>query len=170
MAHPRATRRRPSIVNMTVRRADWNNRAKHFVVQVENRTYRFPYAKAEPEPTADDPVRDLYIDPEIARQGFVFTLESGREGTVHAGQVLEYNQDPDYMRDWLLYNLTCKAQDMLAESRLSKREIIRRLGTSASQFYRLIDQTNYRKSIDQVLALLHVLDCDVEFIVRKKSA
>ena len=42
---------------------------------------------------------------------------------------------------------------------------VRRLGTSAAQLYRLLDQTNYRKSVDQVLNLLHVLDCDVDLIV-----
>ena len=56
------------------------------------------------------------------------------------------------------------------EIQASKREIIRRLGTSASKFYRLIDQTNYRKSVDQMLNLLHALDCEVELIVRPKSA
>jgi len=53
---------------------------------------------------------------------------------------------------------------------LSRREIIRWLGTSAAQFYRLLDQTNYRKSIDQLLSLLHVLDCDVDLVVRAKNA
>ena len=51
-----------------------------------------------------------------------------------------------------------------------KREIIRRLGTSATQFYRLLDQTNYRKSLDQPLSLLQALDCDVDFVVHTKSA
>ncbi|MEO5863673.1 MAG: hypothetical protein ABIQ79_01365 [Nitrospiraceae bacterium] len=51
-----------------------------------------------------------------------------------------------------------------------KREIIRRLGTSATQFYRLLDQTNYSKSIDQILSLLHVLDCDIDLLVRTKAA
>jgi predicted XRE-type DNA-binding protein len=66
--------------------------------------------------------------------------------------------------------LTIEAQKRVDQSPLSKREIIRRLGTSAAQFYRLMDQTNYRKSVDQLLNLLHVLDCDVELIVRAKSA
>ena len=47
---------------------------------------------------------------------------------------------------------------------------MRRLGTSAAQLYRLLDQTNYRKSIDQVLALLQVLNCDVDLVVRGKTA
>jgi hypothetical protein len=52
----------------------------------------------------------------------------------------------------------------------SKREIMRRLGTSAAQLYRLLDQTNYRKSVDQVLALLQVLNCEIDLVVRSKTA
>ena len=46
----------------------------------------------------------------------------------------------------------------------------RRLGTSPAQFYRVLDTTNYRKSVDKRLALLQVLGCEVDFIVRDKSA
>ena len=34
----------------------------------------------------------------------------------------------------------------------------------------VLDQTNYRKSIGQVLTLLQVLNCDVDLVVRKKTA
>ncbi|MDA2938967.1 helix-turn-helix domain-containing protein, partial [Acidobacteria bacterium AH-259-A15] len=76
---------------------------------------------------------------------------------------------------WLLagsaaVQLTIEAQEQVDASPLFQREIIRRLGTSAAQFYRLLDQTNYRKSVDQLLSLLHVLDCDVDLVVRAKSA
>ena len=97
-------------------------------------------------------------------------LASGKEGTVHSEQVLEYNQDPSYLRDALLYKLTIEAQKRVTASPLSKREMIRRLGTSATQFYRLLDQKNYRKSVDQLLSLLHVLDCDVDLLVRTKAS
>jgi Cro/C1-type HTH DNA-binding domain len=83
-------------------------------------------------------------------------------------QVLKYNQDPSHLRDLLLCRLTLEAQKRVAESPLSKREIVRRLGTSAAQLYRLLDQTNYRKSVDQVLALLQVLNCDVDLVVLTK--
>jgi hypothetical protein len=46
----------------------------------------------------------------------------------------------------------------------------RRLQTSATQLYRLLDQTNSRKSVDQLLSLLHVLDCDIELLIRTKTA
>ena len=41
---------------------------------------------------------------------------------------------------------------------------------SAAQPYRLLDQTNYRKSLDQVLALLQVLNCEVDLVVRTRTA
>ena len=121
-------------------------------------------------PTASDPLVELYIDPELGREGFTYLLASGAEGSVHVEQVLDYNEEPRYMRDLLLYNLTVEALERIEASPLSKREIIRRLGTSPAQFYRLIDPTNYRKSVDKLLALLQVLDCDVDLVVRSKSA
>jgi hypothetical protein len=90
-------------------------------------------------------VARVYVDAELGREGFTYELRSGRTGTVHAEQILEYNQDPSYLRDLLLYRLTLEAQKRLKASPLSKREIIRRLGTSAAQLYRLLDQTNYKQ-------------------------
>jgi len=155
---------------MKIRSVSYNNRRKVFEVATSRRRFLLPYAKSDPRPTADDPVREVCIDDELGREGFTYLLESGEEGTVHVDQVLEYNQDTGYMRDLLLYKLTLEAQKRLETSSLSKREIIRRLGTSPAQFYRLLDQTNYRKSIDKLLHLLHVLECDVDLVVRARSA
>jgi hypothetical protein len=58
----------------------------------------------------------------------------------------------------------------VARSALSRRELIRRLRTSPAQFYRLLDQTNYKKSVDQLLNLLRILDCDIDLIVRERAA
>ena len=155
---------------MKIRSVKANNRRKAFEVKMPSRTLSFPFIKAEPRPTSSDPVDDVKVDKELGREAFVYVLKSGAEGTIHIDQVLEYNQDPAYLRDLLLYRLTLEAQKRVDESDLSKREIIRRLGTSAAQFYRLLDQTNYRKSVDQVLNLLHVLDCEVDLVVKPKSA
>jgi len=155
---------------MKIRSVKANNRRKAFEIRLHSKTLSFPYIKVEPRPTTDDPVDTVSVDKELGREAFVYTLKSGAEGTIHVEQVLEYNQDPGYLRDLLLYRLTLEAQKRVEESSLSKREIIRRLGTSAAQFYRLLDQTNYRKSVDQLLNLLHVLECDVELVVKSKSA
>ena len=155
---------------MKIRSVSWNNRRRAFLVTTGNRQLLFPYAKADPRPNRSDPVHQVAVDEELGREGFTYRLASGREGSVHVEQVLEYNQDPRYMRDLLLYKLTIEAQRRVEESPLSKREIIRRLGTSPAQFYRLLDSTNYRKSVDRVLLLLQVLDCDVDLVIRARSA
>jgi predicted XRE-type DNA-binding protein len=147
-----------------------NNRKRAFEVKTRRGEWLFPYSKAEPEPTTSDPLVELYVDPELGREGFTYLLASGAEGSVLVDHVLDYNEEPGYMRDLLLHNLTVEALMRLEASPLSRREIIRRLGTSPAQFYRLIDPTNYRKSVDKMLTLLRVLDCEVEVIVRAKSA
>lgn len=154
---------------MKIRSVRHNNRKKAFEVRTSGKTFQFPYSKGDPQPSASDPIVRLFVDGKLGREAFTYVLESGAEGTVHIEQVLNYNQDPGYVRDALLYKLTIEAQKRLKESRLSKREIIRRLGTSATQFYRLLDQKNYRKSVDQMLVLLQVLDCDVDLVVRPKA-
>ncbi|MCZ6688281.1 MAG: helix-turn-helix domain-containing protein [Planctomycetota bacterium] len=150
---------------MKIRRVSHNNRKKSFEVKFSNRTLPIPYARTDPQPSKKDPVARVFVDKDLANEGFTYILESGKEGTVHVEQILEYNQDPRYLRDMLLYKLTIEAQRRVKESPLSKRELIRRLGTSAAQFYRLLDQKNYRKSVDQILNLLHVLDCEVDIVI-----
>lgn len=143
-----------------------NNHRHAFQVVTVAGTLLFSYAKAEPAPTSEDPVVDVYVDDELGSEGFTYRLQSGEEGSVHVEQVLEYNRDPTYMRDLLLYKLTLEVEKRVARSPLSRSEMVRRLGTSPAQFYRLLDPTNKRKSIDAVLALLQVLDCEVELVVR----
>ncbi len=143
---------------------------KAFDVVVPGKIYAFPYAKCTPRPSTSDPVAEAFVDRELAKEAFTYRLKGGGEGSVHIEQVLDFNKDPSYLRDLLLYQLTLAAQGRVAESSLSKREIVRRMGTSPAQLYRLLDQTNYAKTLDQLLRLLSVLDCNVELVVRAKTA
>ena len=147
-----------------------NNHRRAFEVESPKGAMSLPYARCELVPTPDDPIRTLYIDPELGDTGFTYELASGAQGSVLLEQFLDYNEDPDYLRDMLLYRLSLEAQRLVESSPLAKREIIRRMGTSAAQFYRLLDQTNYRKSLDSMFALLTVLGCDVDIVVRERSA
>jgi len=155
---------------MKIRSVSANNRRKVFEVSLGARVLAYPYSRTDPRPSASDSVQETIIDREVGHEAFWYVLRSGARGYVHAEQVLDYNQDPSHMRDQLLYRLTLEAQRRVKASSLSTREIIRRLGTSATQFYRLLDQTNYRKSLDQLLSLLQVLDCDVDVVVRDRGA
>ena len=156
---------------MKIAKVSINRRRRCFEIGMAGgRRLTFPFARCDPAPTSVDPALSAVVDSDLGRMGFTFTLKSGREGSVHVDHVLEYNQDPGYLRDLFVYRLTLEAQALVAASALSKREIIRRMGTSASQFYRLLDQTNYSKSTDQLLRLLNVLGCRIEPTFLCKSA
>jgi hypothetical protein len=155
---------------MKIKTVALNNRRKAFEVGTSRGRFAFPFSKAEPAPSAANPIAKIFVDPELANEGLTYVLQSGAEGSVLLEQFLDYNEDPAYLRKMTLYKLTVEAQKRAERSRLSKREMIRRLGTSPAQLYRLLDQKNSRKSIDQMLALLRVLDCDVELVVRDRAA
>ena len=95
---------------MKIRSVSHNNRKKSFEIRTASKTLSFPYAKLEVRPSPTDKVAQLYVDRELGREAFTYVLESGKEGTVHVEQVLEYNQDPAYLRELLIYKLTVEAQ------------------------------------------------------------
>ena len=141
-----------------------NNRRRAFEVRTGSGSYSMPYARLRLKPTPGDPVGVVFVDPEVGDEGFTCRLQSGREDTVHLDAVLDYNRDPDYMRRLLTYRLTLEAQAAVEESGLSKRELIRRLGTSPSQLYRLLDPTYDGKSVGQLLVLLHLVGREVAVV------
>ena len=156
---------------MKIRSVVANNRKKAFELKTsDKRTLLYPYARLDQPPHRSDPLDEVFVDSEMAKEAFTYRLSSGHEGTVHLDQVLDYNRDPDYLRDLTVYELTREARERVERSDLSKREIIRRLGTSATQFYRLLDPTNYTKSIGQLISLLEILDCEVELVVRDRES
>src|ERR671931_384113 len=155
---------------MKIRRVVANPRRRVVEVHTARRTLVYPFSRLAPRPTSANPIRAVRVDRELASEAFTYGLASGHEGTVHIEQVLDYNKDPDHLRDRLLYSLTLEAQKRVERSPLSRREIIRRLGTSPAQFYRLLDQTNYDKSVDRLVALLQALDCEVALRVRASPA
>jgi DNA-binding TFAR19-related protein (PDSD5 family) len=154
-----------------IRKVEANNRKAEFrVVTGSGTTYVFPYAKAEPRPESGNKVEEVVADRELANEAFTYVLESGDEGTVHLEQVLEYNEDPGYLSELLIYKLTLEARKRAETSGLSRRELARRLGTSVPQLYRLLDPANARKSMNQMVSLLQALDCDVDVVVRDRRA
>jgi len=148
--------------------ADHPKRA--FVVTIARGDLELPFAKLDPPLSKTDRVRTVYVDEELGREGFTYELADGREGTVHVDQVLDFNRDPAYLADLLLYQLTLEAEKRWKSSGLGIRQLARRLETSPSQIYRLLDTTNYRKSVRQMLGLLAALDCEVDLVVRDREA
>ena len=84
---------------MKIRSVRHNNRKKVFEVGTSTKTLVFPFSKAAP--TTEDPVTELSVDAEAGREAFTYVLHSGRTGTVHVEQVLEYNQVPTFLNESL---------------------------------------------------------------------
>ena len=156
---------------MKIRRVIVNQRKAQLEIVVANGTvFPLPFSKLSPRPTSTNRILDAYPDKELAKEALTYVLESGAEGSVHLDAVLEYNQDPHTMSELLLHQLTVQARNRIEQSGLSRREIARRLGTSLPQLYRLLDATNTTKSLNQMIALLHVLGCEVSVVVKRRKA
>lgn len=146
-----------------------NNRKHLFEVHLHDRDLAMPYSKVDPAPSANDRLTEVFVDPELGREGFTYRLRSGKEGSVHIDSVLEYNEDPSYLAELTMYRLTQAARERFDASELSAREISRRLGTSPAQLYRLLDPTNYTKSLRQLFSLLHLLGYEIDVDVKERS-
>ncbi len=154
---------------MKIRKVECNNQKKTFeVTTFSGRAFSYPYAKISPCPDSENQIHEVYPDVDFGKEAFTYVLESGDEGTVHIDHLLEYSDDPGYMARLALHKLTVEARKRVEESPLSKREIMRRLGTSQAQLYRLLDPANYKKSMNQLVELLAAVDCEVDMVVRER--
>ena len=156
---------------MKIRRATVNNRKAQLELTVRSgKVFPVPYAKLDPRPTSKNRIREVYVDKELGKEAVTYVLASGAEGSVHIDDALEYNEDPSYLAELVIHKLTVEAKRRADRSGLSRRELARRLGTSVPQLYRLLDPANTRKSLGQLVGLLHLLDCDVRLVVSSRRA
>lgn len=144
-----------------------NHRRRVFEVRTRKQSLTFPFARADTPPSTKNRVVRVFVEPEVAGEGFTYELASGARDTVLLDWVLRENRDPRQASELLLHELTCRAAEELTRSGLSTREVCRRLGTSASQLYRLLDPTNTRKSFEQLVRLVLALGCEVRLDVRE---
>lgn len=151
---------------MKIINIEFNNRKKVFEVTTKNSQFSFPYGNLEYIPSNKNPLAKVWIDLELGKEAFSYLLKDGQEGTVHIDHILEYNRDPNYMTELLLYKMTIEAKRHLETTSLSNREIIRQLKTSPAQYYRLLDPTNVTKSINKMISLLKVLGCEIDVIFK----
>lgn len=142
---------------MKVSEARIDLRKKELVIKAGRRTYRYPFGLV----SADDPVTAVEADAETGNEAITCCLASGATRTIHLDDIRAHLGDAAFLREQLLYQMTLKAQQQIREKRLAKRAICRMLGTSPAQVYRLLDQTCYTKTVDQMLRLLQALGCTV---------
>jgi hypothetical protein len=150
---------------MKIKAVRANPRRKMLEIQAGVRVFPFPYSKLDPPPAPGNPLVEVWPDMELGCEGFSWRLKDGREGTLHLDAVMEENRDPALMADLLLHKLSVEADRRRKDCGLSNRELIRRMGTSASQYYRLLDPANTGKSMKDLITLLGLLGCDVELVL-----
>ena len=145
-----------------------NRRKKAFEIHIGSDVLVYAFSRADPRPSTQDPVRSVRVYDMLGGE-IRYMLASGRMGVVHLEEVVHDNRDPDHHRRVLLNQLTLEARNRVWTGSRSKREITRRLGTSASQLSRLLDPRNERKSLDRMMELLYALDCELEIVVRARN-
>jgi len=155
---------------MKIKSVTVNNRKKAIEIDTGKGVLGLPFAKLRVRPSAHNRIAEIYVDPELGRRAVTYRLASGAEDSVHIDAFLDYNRDPEFLRRIALHQLSLQAVKAIKASHLSKHEVVRRLKTSPSQLYRLLDPTNHRKSIDEMLRLLTVLGCKVEWSIVKQAA
>lgn len=155
---------------MKIKRVLLNNRKKVFLIETQKEKFEFPFSKLKLKPSKSSFINKVYVDKELNQEAITYTLSSGEEDSIHLDNILEYNKDSDAMRKIFLYKLTMQSQRLIKQRKISIREISRTLKTSPTQVYRLLDQTFYGKTIDQMLRLLDLFDCSIDITFHKKAA
>lgn len=146
-----------------------NTKRREFVIDTKAGKYVFPYSQLKLPPSPSDPLTDLYVDKQAGNSAFTYRLASGKEDSILLDNVLWFNQDPELLRRLFLNDLTFQANQKIRQQKTGKRYLVRKLNTSATQLYRLLDPACYNKTIDQMLKLLVALGVRIEIKTREAA-
>lgn len=108
-------------------------------------------------------------DPESGGHSFYFVTESGKRNYVPFDQPLHIVQNPSYLKEQTLYQITKRINEFIKVEGVSKRELARRLNTSLSQLSRLLDTTNYRKELGRLIEIAAILNYEFRWEFKKAA-
>lgn len=155
---------------MKIKSVSANNHRKCFEIDTAKGTLVLPFSKAGLIPLASKKITEVYVDKELANEGITYVLDSGEENSIPLDAFLDYNRDPEYLTKLLLHRLTLDALEKIKTSKLSRRELARKLSTSPAQLYRLLDPANQTKTVDQMIKLLAALGYELQYKIVKDKA
>jgi len=139
-----------------------NKRKKLLEIETVKGEFSLPYSKLMNPPTKLNPIIDVFVDKELSKLAVTYELQSGEIDSIPLDAFLDFNRNPDYLRALEIHRLTVKANDLVKESGMSKREIVRRMNTSLSQLSRILDTANQTKTFDQLFKLFNILGAHVK--------
>ena len=108
-------------------------------------------------------------DSEVGGHSFYFVLEDGKKDYVPFNQPLHIAQNPEYVKEQTLYQVTKRLNEFIKSEGISKRELARRLHTSLSQLARLLDTTNYKKELSRLIEIAAILNYEFKWEFRKAA-
>ncbi|MDO8526835.1 MAG: hypothetical protein Q7T03_04000 [Deltaproteobacteria bacterium] len=108
-------------------------------------------------------------DSEAGHHSFYFMLENGKKEFVPFDQPLHIAQNPEYVKQQTLYEVTKQLNELIKRAKTPKRELARRLGTSLSQLSRLLDTTNYKKELSRLIELAAMLNYEFKWQFKKAA-
>ena len=108
-------------------------------------------------------------DSEAGCHSFYFVLENGKKEFVPFDQPLHIAQNPEYVKQQTLYEVTKQLNEFIKRAKTPKRELARRLGTSLSQLSRLLDTTNYKKELSRLIELAAMLNYEFKWQFKKAA-
>ena len=114
-------------------------------------------------------VIEAAADAEAGRHSFYFILDNGRKDYVPFDQPLHIAQNPEYLKQRTLYEVTKQLKEFIGREKVSKRELCRRLGTSLSPLARLLDTTNYKKELSRLIELAAMLNYEFTWQFKKAA-
>lgn len=114
-------------------------------------------------------VIDAAPNKDVGRHSFYFVLDKGQKHFVPFDQPLHIAQNPEYVKQHTLYEVTKKLNEFIEQEKVPKRELARRLGTSMSQLLRLLDTTNYKKELSRLIELAAMLNYEFKWTFEKAA-
>lgn len=145
-----------------VKFAKANNRKKAIVIRTSKVEMFLPYSKLVFKPRTNNKIVKVFPDKEMHNEGITYYLEDGTKDFIHIDVFLHFNKNPEYMKEITLYELTIKLQKQREKLKIPISKLAHRLNTSKKQIDSLLDQTNYKKTMDSMLDLACALGVELE--------
>ena len=108
-------------------------------------------------------------DDDDGHHSFYFIPDHGKKNFVPFDQPLHIVQNPEYIKQQTLYEVTKQLNVFIEKEKVSKRELARRLSTSMSQIIRLLDTTNYKKELSRLIEIAAMLNYEFKWSFKKAA-
>ncbi|MBI3535811.1 MAG: hypothetical protein HY072_10055 [Deltaproteobacteria bacterium] len=108
-------------------------------------------------------------DVETGGHSFYFISENRKKDYVPFDQPLHIAQNPAYVKEQTLYQMTKWINEFIKCESISKRELARRLNTSLSQLARLLDTTNYKKELSRLIEIAATMNYEFKWEFKKAA-